>query len=193
MTCEKQLKSFIFWKKKNPKTRQTACTLHKILDMQNLPCGSTAIWWAQIPEALGDNAHLPVRLPDSSWWHHDRIITLRMRHCQSASKHNTNCCWNICLQSAHVQSGAWATNHYKLTGGLKFPIVHVHGNITVPKKCYCTKKTKLLWYLKVRRLSATYSGCTFFLYKIQMSAWPVTRLLSWSLGYWQQDNTDQLS
>lgn len=91
-------------------------------------------------EALGDNAHLTVRLPDSSWRHHDPVITSRMRYCQSASEYNTNCCWNICLHSAHIQSGAWATNHYKLTGGLKFPIVHVHGNFTVPEKCYCTQK-----------------------------------------------------
>lgn len=49
------------------------------------------------------------------------------------------------------------------------------------KKCHCTQN-KLLWFLKVRRLSVTYSGCTFLLYNIQMSAWPVTRLLSWSLG-----------
>lgn len=103
-------------------------------------------------EALGDNAHLIVRLPDSSWWHHDHVITLRMRHCQSASEYHTNCCWNICLHSAHVQRGAWATNHYKLTGGLQFPIVQICGNITVSKKCHCTQN-KLLWYLEVRRLS----------------------------------------
>lgn len=132
-------------------------------------------------EALGDNAHLIVRQPDSSWWHHDHVITWRMRHCQSASEYHTNCCWNICLHSAHVQRGAWATNHYKLTGGLQFPIVQICGNITVSKKCHCTQN-KLLWYLKVRRLSVTYSGCTFLLYNTQMSAWPVTRLLSWSLG-----------
>lgn len=131
-------------------------------------------------EALGDNAHLIVRLPDSSWWHHDHVITLRMRHCQSASEYHTNCCWNICLHSAHVQRGAWATNHYKLTGGLQFPIVHICGNITVSKKCHCTQN-KLLWYLESED-SVTYSGCTFLLYNTQMSAWPVTRLLSWSLG-----------
>lgn len=93
-------------------------------------------------EELGDNAHLIVRLPDSSWWYQDHVITLRMRHCQSTSEYYTDCCWTICLHSAHVQCGAWATEHYKLRGGLKLPIVHVPGNITVPKKCYCTQRKK---------------------------------------------------
>lgn len=53
-----------------------------------------------------------------------------------------HCCWTICLHSAHVQCGAWATEHYKLRGGLKLPIVHVPGNIAVPKKCYCTQRKK---------------------------------------------------
>lgn len=139
-------------------------------------------------EALGDIAHLIVRLPDSSWWscyhfeYETLSICIRLLH-QLLLEHlpSFSSCSVWCLSNKPLQTHGW----------LKFPIVHVRVNITV-SKCHCTQN-KLLQYLKVRRLSVTSSGCTFLLYNIQMSAWPVTRLLSWSLGYWQQHNTDQLS
>lgn len=140
-------------------------------------------------EALGDNADPRVTPTETTgWWHYDHVVTLRMRYCQIASDY---CCWNICVSS---RSARLLTIQPRETcRWVKIPSCAHSWEHHCPSEVFLHSNKELLLPPKARRFSVAHAGCACLLCSIPTSAWPVTSVLSRSLGYWQQDNTDQPS